>query len=136
MKIWKSQGTRGFESVLTTFVFIAVAIVLLVGINQFISMVAVMRAKAADDMNVNFVAHAARNRLLFCYGEHFESLENDCLVNGILGYEISREEYGGCQQALLKSSGLNVGANKAVYYVPVYDRTSDRTCLGKVVIYI
>lgn len=136
MRQLKYLGTKGFESVLTTFVFIAVAIALLVGINQFISMVAVMRLNAADDINVNYVAHAARNRLLYCFGEHLENMQFDCEVNGILGYEIYQEPYGKCAESLLKSFGVSESDNKAAYYVPVHNPSLDLTCLGKVVIYL
>lgn len=132
----RSLQNKGFEAVISTLLFIGVAIALFLGLYYVNVTLTTMRAKASDEVNMHAVSEMARNRLRFCYGQNLDNITGPCTVNGIDGYEIQQVAYGICDDRVLKAAGPRESKTVTVAYVPVFNALLNVSCLAKIVIYI
>ena len=137
MRVLRSLQNRGFEAVVTTLLFVGVLIAVFLGIHYLNSTVSGMRATASDEFDLQIMGKVARDRLLYCFGEKLENLSQGCEVKGISGYEVRQVSYGVCTDNVLKQDGtLEAFKERLVYHAPAFNPAYNRTCLGKIVIYI
>lgn len=129
------KNRRGLYAVITGFIFIVIAVVLVIGVIFFDTFIIQIENYAKDDLNKYSVAKDARNRIHFCYGQivDLDKLDEECSVPLIEGYTIEVIERKGCDEFEKKVGDQDHFSHKFVYAVPALQNGS--VCLGKIHLY-
>lgn len=131
MKRTQLEYTKGYYTVLTSFFFVLIILVVVFGLMNYGRLVTLLKAEGKDRLNQDIVVRDAKEKLFYCHGRELDQLEKDCDIAGISGYRVVQEAYGGCEGKIVKESG-EVSGERTVYIVPV---TENRTCIGRLEIY-
>ena len=121
---------------LTTLLFLVVMIAVILGVYYVNVSLTGMRAKSSDELNLRLVSQLARQRLVYCYGERMQNLSKDCPILGVAGYEVIQQGFGECNFEIVKSVKFKESLDKMSYFNPVYNKDLNRSCLGKIIIYM
>jgi hypothetical protein len=140
MKTLQSPSSRmnqkGAYSILTGFVFIIIAITLILGTIYYQVFITDLENTAKDDLDLYELAKDARNKVFYCYGSviHEEKWNESCEIPLIEGYKIQIINRSVCSNATYESTNISHYSHRFTYAVPV--KHDEYTCLGKLEIFI
>lgn len=122
-------------AILTAFIFVIIALVLILGVIYYEVFITEMENMTKDDLNKYKVVKDARNRIFFCYGNIIDTgqYSTECNIPIIKGYSITRIERGNCSYHYYNSTNVTHFDQKFTYSVPI--RESGTICLGKLEIF-
>ena len=134
----KGMGTmarKGMYSIISGFLFVIIAVVLVLGVIYYEVFITEMENMAKDDLNRYEVARDAKNRVHFCFGNVIDpDLFNEtCEIPLVKGYSIHRYNLSGCTNMTWDPGNVTHYEQRFSYAVPVKENGS--ICLGELAIF-
>lgn len=131
-----SIGRSGTYSILSAFIFIIIAIVLVLGVIYYEVFITNIENNAKDELNKYDVAKDARNTIIYCYGNIIDTskFNKSCNVPLIKGYSITRLDMNNCTFMQYNSTNISGHYSQVfTYAIPITEEGI--TCLGRLNIF-
>jgi hypothetical protein len=128
-------------SMLSAFVFILIATVVVLGLLQTISSMALFNVNIMDKYKDTFSVFGEKEYVHYCYGrilDDSKTYDPSCLTNNldhIKGLTVSVGAYSDCVQNTVTLMQPQKYSQVEVFDIPVYQNNQKRICPGKLHIY-
>jgi len=132
------RSRKGIYAIIGTFIFIAVAVGIAIGLIWQGSFLAGMEEAIHSSTSRADVADDVKEKLLYCYGTNGiidrEKLSGSCDVH--YDYNLSVRKYGSCVEETLKTDIKEHKKDKVVFSIPVTGEDGVSICPGRLDVFI